>query len=74
MKPPRPKIISLAERLVASCQGDENYEVDELTLEECKELDFLVFECQGCNQWFRQHDNATRDEPEWLCRECARGG
>ncbi len=69
MKPPRPSIIALAERLVAS--GDENHEVHELSTEECLELDSIAFECQGCNWWFHQRDNSDKSASEWFCKECA---
>lgn len=69
MKPPRSSVQALAKRLMES--GDASYEVAELSQEECEELDSVVFECQGCNWWFHQRDNATKDEAEWLCRQCA---
>lgn len=69
MKPPRPSIQRLAERL-QGC-GDVDHEVAELSHEECLELDFIAFECQGCNHWFHQRENATKDAAAWLCRECA---
>lgn len=69
MTPPRPSVFQLAERLQA--YGDEQYEVPELSAEECKELDSIVFECSGCNQWFHQRDNATKNGAEWFCADCA---
>lgn len=69
IKPPRPAIVALAERLFG--YGDANHEVGELSHEECLELDSIAFECQGCNWWFHQRDNATKDKDEWLCKECA---
>lgn len=66
--PPRATVIALAERLFGN--GDVDYEVQELSLEECRELDTLVFECRQCNNWFYQRDNATPDGAEWICKEC----
>lgn len=69
MSPPRPSVRALAERLMG--YGDADHEVGELSQDECLELDSIVFECQGCNWWFHQRDNATKDASEWLCKECA---
>jgi hypothetical protein len=69
VKPPRPSVRALAERLLG--YGDKDCEVAELSLEECLELDSIVFECQCCNNWFHQRDNATKDSSEWTCRDCA---
>lgn len=38
----------------------------------CRELDRLVFECQGCGYWHRQMYNATPGNSEWKCTECAK--
>ena len=70
MTPPRPSILQLAERLQG--YGDENHEVPELSIDECKELDSIVFECSGCNHWFHQRENVTKDGAEWLCADCAK--
>jgi len=69
VKPPRPSIQKLAERLISS--DDADHEVSELSHEECLELDSIAFECQRCNLWFHQRDNATKNDPEWICKGCA---
>lgn len=61
------KITALAERLQG--YGDVDYEVNELTIEENRALDIIVFECPVCNHWFHQRENANPDG-EWICKEC----
>ena len=63
------KIAALAERLQG--YGDPDYETLELSQDECKALDTLVFECTRCNHWYHQRENANRDGAEWYCKECA---
>lgn len=62
------KISALAERLYSF--GDQSYEVNELSVDECKVLDGLVFECQSCNDWYYQRDNAKPNGAEWICKGC----
>lgn len=67
------KIVALADKLVAGFGTDLELAntMEEMSIEDARKLDALVFECQGCNHWFRQCDNATPDAAEWYCGECA---
>lgn len=70
------KIVELANRLEAGFGTDTELGdvIDNLSKDECKLLDTLVFECDVCNHWFRQRDNATPNNARWECKECAGDG
>jgi hypothetical protein len=63
----------LADKLMASgLPAEYSDEVDELSRAECAALDSIAFECQVCNHWFPQSQNATKDSARWLCTDCAK--
>lgn len=70
--PKSDKVKALAARLTGTTgfNGDQD-EIEELTLEECKELDSLVFNCVACN-WWCDAEECNEDEAEWVCDECYR--
>lgn len=67
--PPRPKVREIAARLAGYCIVDES-DVDALTIEECRELDLLVFKCVGC-EWWHEKSECVDLPRGWFCRECA---
>lgn len=62
------KIVKLSEKLQG--YGDTDYEVKELSNDECKILDTICFECTRCNHWFHQRENANLKGSEWFCKDC----
>lgn len=64
----------LADKLVASCDGgrDEADEVEALSLDECKVLDSMAFECSHCNQWYAVADRTEDSAGQWCCTDCER--
>lgn len=65
MKPPSEKIQALAERLKGTCDHATD-EIEELTIDECKELDSLVGCCEGCDWWVSRHEL----NDDWRCEDC----
>lgn len=70
MPPPRASIQALAERLLGTCEHATD-EIEALSIEECRELDYLVFNCAGCGWW---HDSGEQHDidAEWYCHDCAK--
>ena len=67
--PPSAKVIELAARLRGTCDSGVD-EIEDLTVDECKQLDRLVFCCEQCNWWF-EHNEMGSGKDVWKCRECA---
>ena len=69
--PPSSKVRALADKLIGTIgPADLVDQVEDLSIEECKDLDALVFECTCCGWWCTDRErNIINDE--WVCDECA---
>lgn len=65
---PSERVEKLANRLLGSCDSAVD-EIEELTIEECRELDDIVLLCSGCGWWFE-----ASEVDEELCNECRDAG
>ena len=64
---------ALADRLIASCEGgstEDNDEINNLSLGECRVLDGMALKCASCTQWFDAHD-MCEDGGEYVCVDCS---
>jgi hypothetical protein len=69
--PPRSeRVKEIADRLrgTTGYNGDVD-DIEDLTIEECKELDSQVFNCTRCN-WWCDGEECNEHEGEWVCDEC----
>lgn len=56
----------------ASVIADREVDLDELTIEELRELDALVFLCSECGWWCGMSECSIVDDDQ-VCRECHGG-
>lgn len=67
--PKSERVKEIADRL----RGTTGYnghidDIEDLTTEECKELDSMVFCCEGCNWWCDAEE--CNEDDGWFCNEC----
>lgn len=62
------KIEELAARMLGSCD-DFTDETEELTIEECRDLDDLVVRCDGCS-WHVEPSEIEDVNGEQICGDC----
>lgn len=61
----------LADRLIGTIGIGMQDDLNDLTAEECRQLDTLAFCCVGCEWWHTKIGFV--DLPRgWFCQECAR--
>lgn len=70
LHPPSPKIMALAEKLIDNGDNGLTDELNDLTIEECRELDSVAFRCTCCDWWFHKRECVTV-EGEWQCEACS---
>lgn len=66
-----PELRAKAEALIGSAgMGSENPDewLAELSIEELREVDSIVFNCEGCN-WWCSADECNEDDG-WYCDDC----
>lgn len=68
-------IAALAHRLIGTCDSlnaaleEDDKTDDDMTVEDCRLLDALCFECTGCNWWHGISE--LKDHEAMMCMECA---
>ncbi len=69
--PPSTKIMALAERLVGTVGSVPLHEqIEDLSIEECRELDAIVFNCERCNWWCSTDELNDGPNDEQWCDQC----
>jgi hypothetical protein len=77
MKTREEKIKELAHDLIGSSgmsdletYMEDEGEIQDITLDEFKMIDEIVFKCTCCDWWCGEDEKETNENDEWVCREC----
>jgi hypothetical protein len=70
MSPPNAKVQKLANDLVGTCgMGEVQDRLNDLSEDECHQLDMVAFCCCECEYWHPRTDFVETLEG-WFCKEC----